>query len=794
MGNLKFWGAFVLLCMLYSATSAQKPDSALTNFYDKSSFEKVYTQFDNTRYAPGQTIWYKAYIMSGVEPSQISKNFYTDWYDENGKLISSTITPIVNGSSSGSYTIPQKYTGSSIQAISYTKWMRNFDSAYFFEKKFQITSSASKQEKTVSVFPETTVQFLPESGNTILNKQNVIAFKAVNQSGLPQYIDGYIKNKEGDTITSFNSVHDGMGKFQYMPFANETYTAVWNDILGNTHQTALPPAQEFGINLILEAGNANRIFHIQRTEKVPESMKKISVIAQMNGIVLFKASANLLDKESVSSNLPVSKFGSGILQLTVFDANKQPLCERLLFVKNEDYILNTTVHFDTLNTEKRGKNVFEIELKDTTSANLSVAITDADLNDSPDNTIASQLLLKGDLAGNIYKPAYYFSSNADSVSNHLDLVMLTNGWRRFKWQNILNNPSPVLPYEKDSAYLTLIGRVEGITDAKIKKAVLMNLILLSKDSSKSMLFLPIQPDGSFSEKNVLFFDTAKIFYKLNGTKLSFKSNVLIENDFFKIDANRIIRTVQNNIDTIGLSKFQYLIDEQKRVALLTQKTTLKEVTVYAKRKTRMEELEKKYTSGMFTGDARAVFDLTSQDAIGALSVFDYLNGRVAGLQFTNVFGGTPRATWRGGSPSFYLDEFATTADNIQNISLIDIAYIKVFSPPFMGGFGGAGGAIAIYTKKGADMTISSRGMDYAMVSGYAPIREFYAPNYAEKEQAYSTPDLRATLLWNPWISLDKENKKTKISFYNNDLTHKFRLILEGMDNEGKLVHFSKLLQ
>ena len=216
--------------------------------------------------------------------------------------------------------------------------------------------------------------------------------------------------------------------------------------------------------------------------------------------------------------------------------------------------------------------------------------------------------------------------------------------------------------------------------------------------------------------------------------------------------------------------------------------------MYSKRKSKIEELDKKYTSGMFKGDARFVYDLTSPDAIGVMSVFEYLNGRVAGLQFNNVFGASPTAVWRGGSPSFYLDEFATTADNIQNISLNDIAYIKIFSPPFMGGFGGAGGAIAIYTKKGSDINYTARSMDYLSVSGYSTVREFYSPDYAEKEQAYSTLDLRATLLWNPWINFDKFNRKVKISFYNNDVTHSFRVILEGMDSEGKLLHFHKLLQ
>jgi hypothetical protein len=718
--------------------------------------------------------------MSGNEPSNISKNFYIDWYDDHGKLINRTITPILNGSTSGSYFIPEKYGGISIQAIAYTKWMRNFDSAYFFKRNFQVVSSTTINEKSESDFPETSLQFLPESGSSIFNKQNVIAFKAVNQSGLPEAIKGFIKNKEGDTITSFHSIHDGMGKFYYTPYADETYIAEWKDIFGKSHQKELPVAQNVGVTLIVEGGDSNRIFHIQRTEMVPESMKKVTVIGQMNGEIVFRASANLSNREAVSSYLPIRKFASGILQLTLFDTNNQPLCERLVFVKNERNLLKTNIHFDTLNTGKRGKNVFEIELIDTTTANLSLSITDASMNETLDNTIVSQLLLQGELTGNVYQPAYYFRSNVDSVSNHLDLVMLTNGWRKFNWTKILDNSIPNFIYKKDSSYLKILGKILGVKDEKIKKAGLINLIVSSKDSSKFMMFLPLQADGSFSEKNVLFSDTARFYYKLNGTRLPNNCKLVIETDLFKVDPQRMSKIVKNNIDTIGLSKYQNLIDEQIRFEILKKNTSLKEVTVFSRIKTKLQDMDKKYTTGTFSNDGKG-FDLTNT-ATGGMSILEYINMRV------------PAGTLRGGLPQYYLDEFLTPAENIQFININDIAYIKVFNM-FYGGYSSGQSAVAIYTKKGSDITNTAKQMDYISVSGYTPVKEFYSPSYAEKELVNSiTPDLRATLLWNPWINLDKKNNKVKISFYNNDVTHAFRLILEGMDNEGKLLHFNKLLQ
>lgn len=542
-------------------------------------------------------------------------------------------------------------------------------------------------------------------------------------------------------------------------------------------------------------------------------MKQLTLVGQMNGSILFKANLNLTDKESIASGLPINKLLSGILQLTIFDANWQPLCERVVFVKNDDYILQTAIQVDTLNTTKRGKNVLEVELKDTSYANLSLSITDAGANDFSDNTIVSQLLLKGDLAGNIYKPAYYFSLKADSVYDHLDLVMLTNGWRRYKWNEIVNNPSPILKYPKDSGYQSIKGKVGNDETRKTKKPESINLIFFAKDSSNTMLTLPILEDGSFSSKNAMLYDTAKVYYKINGLKNIPDRDLIIENDLFKTDPAVTRENLQPAIDTAGLGRFLYLVEEQKKLEALKQAASLKEVTVYAKERTRMKQLDLKYARGIFSHDASAAFDMgTLENASHTQSIFDFLTGKVPGLQIGNTIGGTATeriVTIREGEVSFYLNETPVLASEINNVNVNDIAYIKVFNPPFVGGFNNlgasmdrsvaSGGAIAIYTKRGIDINsgvdnVKTSGAAYKMLVGYAPVKEFYSPNYAEAEQASANADLRSTLLWKPWIGLDKHRQKIKISFYNNDVTHSFRLVLEGMDSKGRLVHISELLK
>jgi hypothetical protein len=810
--------------------NAQNVDTAISRYKANTQFEKLYLHFDNSKYAAGQTIWYKAYLMNGFQSSLISKNCYIDWYDDNGILLSSTITPIVYSYSSGSFTLPENLKSKSVHAVAYTMWMRNFDSTYFFNQTFPIVTRNESNNIALET-NEASIQFLPESGILLANKLNTIAFKAINKMGLPAQIVGVIKNSKGDSITSFKSVHDGMGKFFLTPMTNEYYTAVWKDQLGILHKTDLPKAEEIGVNLQLETGRSNRVFRVQRTKNAPEQLKVLQLVGQMNGNILFKANLNLSDKESIISSLPISKLSSGILQLTVFDANEQPVCERVVFVKNEDYVLKTDLLVDTLSTVKRGRNVIEIELKDSTYSNYSLSITDAGTSDAPNQTIASQLLLTSDVTGHIFKPAYYFTSNADSVNNHLDLVMLTNGWRRYIWKEILANTLPAIKYQKDIGYQTISGKITGYDARKIKKPETINLIFVAKDSSNNMLVLPILEDGSFESKNAMMYDTTKVYYKINGTTTVTDKNIQIQNDLFKVNPNLIQLDPSPSYDTLGAAKLQLLILEQNRMDSIKKRNTLKEVTVFAKQKARIKELDKKYTFGFFSGEAAAAFDLsTFENASHTIDIYDFLTGKVPGLVIGKTIGGTATqgvVEYRGATPSFYLNEMPIQASDLPSIVMSDVAYVKLFNPPFIGGLnpaasstetaitekstgvGGArhsasnvtpsGAAIAIYTKRGGDLNYTANNLksnlSFKSLVGYAPVKEFYTPNYAEKAQMdNNTQDLRSTILWNPWINLDKSNQKMKFVFYNNDISTSFRVVLEGMDSKGRLVHISKILK
>jgi len=133
-------------------------------------------------------------------------------------------------------------------------------------------------------------------------------------------------------------------------------------------------------------------------------------------------------------------------------------------------------------------------------------------------------------------------------------------------------------------------------------------------------------------------------------------------------------------------------------------------------------------------------------------------------------------------------------NTIQGIQMSEVAYIKVFRPPFMASGGsGASGAIAIYTKKpGEAKDALKANNNYISLQGYTPVKEFYNPNYSVMQTA--VPDTRSTIYWNPYVLTDKKNKSVKFEFYNNDISKKLRIILEGVNAAGQLTSVEKVIE
>ena len=142
--------------------------------------------------------------------------------------------------------------------------------------------------------------------------------------------------------------------------------------------------------------------------------------------------------------------------------------------------------------------------------------------------------------------------------------------------------------------------------------------------------------------------------------------------------------------------------------------------------------------------------------------------------------------------AYFLNEINVSMDVISSINISDIALIKILKTE-AAALGASGGAIAIYTNKGAVVRnkVYDKGFSKVTREGYAIVKTFFSPDYS---MGYNnTPDDRITLHWNPNAKPSKDGKY-KISFFNSDSCSKFKLIVQGLDADGKLIYCETIIE
>lgn len=772
---------------------AQNIDATISAWSDTYTPERTYFHYDKTSYFQGETIWFKAYMMSEIGPATESKTLYVDWIDDKGFLLHHTVSPIVEGVTNGQFDIPDDYTGKYIHVRAYTKWMLNFDSAFLYNRNIRIIRR--NYSVTENAIPVPSIAFFPEGGDIVAGLSNKIAFKANDQWGRPVRVKGVVLTSDGKVADSIKTLHNGMGYFLLAPQQGSSYSAKWKDEKNVEHTTALPAVKQNGVTMQVALAGPNRLLTVYYTQGLASASDSLNIIGTMYQHEAFKIS-RATNAPFIKATIPTNELPSGILTITVFDKRWNALAERITFVNNEEYVFHPEFEVQRWGLNKRARNEIKITIPDSIAANMSVSVTDVSIGSDSSNNIISHLLLTSEIKGDVYDAAYYFSNKSDVVSQHLDLVMLTHGWRRFKWDEVVAGKIPKPKFERDTAYLSLSGRVYGVLPGRIQPGTNIILLLKQKDAKNRLMFVPLKPDGTFEDPSVVIFDTAHIYYQFEKSKGLGDASVQFMPGRLPGPSPA---AVQNDasilwVDTTGTLRQMRLAIEANEIAARFKIKTLENVTVRSRTKSPVQLMDEKYTSGLFIGDG-IQFDLVNDPtAFSMQNIFNYLQGKVAGLQI-NPSTNPPSLSWRGGSPQLYLDEIPTDPEFISSVNINDVAYVKIFRPPFMGGYNGGNGAIAIYTRKGGDIKpVPGKGLNNNKVFGYTLIREFYSPNYSSFKQENEQRDVRTTLYWNPAVVASPGKRQVVLSFYNNDVTNSFRVVIEGMTKDGRLAHVEQIME
>ncbi|MEM6378759.1 MAG: hypothetical protein AAF705_11105, partial [Bacteroidota bacterium] len=479
---MKLFLTLPVFLLLSSIAIGQTMTEKLEKYEAQYPIEKVYIAHDRSYYSPGDTIWCQAYLVEGRTHINFDATpiLFVDWYNPLGICVRSMSVKIKEGGAAFEIPTDLRDTTGIYQLRAYTQYQRNFDEAFRFQKSIFVTNEIPEPESERQV-EDFTVQFFPEGGDAIEGMRNKVAFKAIDDQGEAIEVNGVLRYKNGETVQAIKSVHAGIGVFFWVPEKGKDYEFLVT-YQGEEKKFALPKALSKGYLLTANNRGADYFeFSLQASPGM--SLKGLELLGHLRGQPFL---TKIIEQDqNYKLRIPRNQVPTGLVHLTLFDAQKRPLAERLLFNRNPEK--DVAVKVNTKNTDFGFRELVEvsIETADPTEkqdARLSVSVYNTDLVTAQKmgSNIQNYLWLQSDLKGNVPDIHQYFSANTTKTRVLLDYVLLTHGWSRFKWQELLDQEAPLIDYLPVENF-SIAGRVtKPRSDKTVKADVFLSILSLEQ--------------------------------------------------------------------------------------------------------------------------------------------------------------------------------------------------------------------------------------------------------------------------------------------------------------------------
>ena len=737
--------------------------------------EKVFIHSDKGAYLTGEILWFKVYVVDGSyhKPFDLSKVAYVEVLDDALNPVMQAKIELRNGAGSGSLYIPVTLNNGNYHLRAYTNWMKNFSPDFYFDKKIAIVNPQRAPVLTKINTTDFDIQFFPEGGDLVYGLASKVGFKAVNKSGKGIDFTGVVIDQKNDTIIKFQPLKFGMGHFLFTPVAGNTYKAIIKT--GDVSVVKdLPKVNEKGYVMALADDGSDKLL-VTVNSNIVSSDRSVYLFAHTRQVVKVAQRSSEING-TATFVFDKTILGEGISHLTIFDGDRRPVCERLYFkrpVKN----LVIDAAPDQQNYGNRKKVNILLDAKSQSGklleANLSMSVYRLDAYQTLEpGDIASYFWLSSDLRGNIESPEYYIQNNSTEGAEATDNLMLTQGWRRFQWNDVLQNKPASFAFLPEYNGHIVTGRV--INTATNAPAFDV-LAYFSVPGKRVQLFTA----KSDTAGHIVF----------NTKDLYGPGEIVVQTDSHRDTTYHI--DIQNpfseQFSKIPLPPFGLTPDMQRPLEL--QNVAMQVQNIYAGSKTR-QFYEPYIDSTGFYGKPDKVYRLDDYTRFTTMEevLREY-------IREVNVF--HPHKTFQiriigdkgflDSDPLVMLDGVPIFDMNkVMAIDPLKIKRLDVIKDRYFWGPADAEGILSYASYKsdlaGVEVDPHAIVMDY---EGMQLQRVFYSPVYDTDTQISGhTPDFRNLLYWAPTIKTT-DTGKNPISFYTSDEEGKYVAIIQGITANGE---------
>ncbi len=528
--------------------------------------EKLYVHFDRPAYYCGDKVWFKAYLLLAVNQQKdpLEKILYVELSGCNDSLVIKRNYQINMGLVNGVFYLPDSLATGQYSFVAYTNWMQNsfggeffkYDVFIFNEKNVysttsEVDSTSMDEGQMVEIVTDTlpknqlkpegeniTLKFYPEGGTFVDNLTTVVAIEALDSKGKPTFAEGSIKDDLGNFITFFKTFDSGKGFFMIKPNKERTYKAYIAIPDSETTVFNLPEVDPYGYVLNVTNSFLQDSITLRVRAQISNMKEKehFYLLGIQNGIVKMAIQGDVEGK-SVIIKCNKNSFNTGIISFTLLDANMIPQCERLAFVN----------HYDQLNVK--------LNVNDTLFKKNRLVEVSVDVSDKKGNPVVGDFSLSVTDAGiisdslydkkNIVNYLYFISDFPDLMEyvnrllvkdedshNLTNMVMLTKGWRKFKWR-IIEDDYKIQPEYEIEPNNWIKGVVKRNRN-KEKLASGISITALLKGEYNDFYSIKTDKNGEFLFSLLDFSDTVSVAIQTTNKsglksnyKLDLKSNLSI---------------------------------------------------------------------------------------------------------------------------------------------------------------------------------------------------------------------------------------------------------------------------
>lgn len=753
--------------------------------------EKIYLHTDRSLYLCGNVLWFKAYLTSAInnQPLSISKVAYVEILNKAQEPVLQGKIDLYNATGNGSFFLPFSLATGNYELRAYTSWMKNFSPEHYFKKYISIINTTKSLDTSVIHIPlQYTAGFFPEGGQMVNGLESEIAFKVKDNRNKGINCEGILIDQQHDTILHFKTLQFGMGHFYLTPEAGKIYTAFITCKDGSIISQPLPVAENSGYTMhVADTGMNEIIVSIATAGLAKNAQPFVYIILQNSGQVI-QARNQFVENGRTQFILNKDSLPGGVTQITLFDADKQPQCERLYFKRPKEKML-LSAHADKNMYNPRSKVDIHVDAINSSGkklkGNLSVSVFRLDSLYEPDpENIFSYLWLSSDLRGPVEMPGYYVNNENAKSNESLDNLLLTQGWRKFNHDKNLQHEMPSLKYVPEYGGHIITGRI--INDAT-KKPAQGILVYLSVPGKK------VQLASCKSDSVGLVHFEMKDFYGAN--QIVVQTNSRIDSGYhieifspfseeysgntipvLDISANEAdnLRTgnfnmqVQNGYHNKEIQSFEDLTIDTFPFYYKPYKTyRLDDYTRF----TTMEEVMREYVQEVGVRRKGNNYRFVTFDAPSFAL-------RTNQPEAQSMFDENPLVLLDG-VPVFDINKII--AYDPLKVQKLEVVASKYYYGPML-----SYGIVSYTTYKGNldgyTLNPNDLVLDY---DGLQKQRIFYSPDYSDDKELHSPlPDFRDLLYWSSEITTNEKGNGS-FSFYTGDIPGKYYVDIQGITTNGE---------